>query len=240
MKTKYKYNIGVFDYIDSPEKAYWIGFIWSDGYVMKRQRKYSMEYSLKLSLAKQDFEHLEKFIKFMDSDLPIYEYKNNTTTSFKNSQNEVRVLINSTKFGKKLYDDFGIFSFRNDPNKTISKIPKEFYKYFIMGVLDADGSFTYYLNNGKVKSKKSSISFQSVEKLILFIQDYFYEIGLIETKQKYHKRHENRDGDSFGYKICGNMQVQKILDFMYNDDEVKKICLKRKYDKYKELKEFLK
>lgn len=236
---RYTYDITVFDNITTPEQAYWLGFIWSDGYVMRRERKIGVEYATKLTLAKNDKEHLEKFVKFMKSNLPIHEYK--TNSCYENSQNEVRVLINSTPFGIKLYHDFGIFPFRNDPSKTISRIPKALHKYFIMGILDADGSFSFYetLDRGRIQLKVT-ISFQSVENLILFIRDYLYDNQLIESKQKYSKRHEGRDGDTFAYKICGIHQSTKILDFMYTDSKILEFCIKRKYDKYKELKEFIK
>jgi hypothetical protein len=236
---KYTYDITIFDNITTPEQAYWLGFIWSDGYVMRRERKSSVEYAMKLTLSKQDEEHLEKFVKFMKSNLPIHEYK--TNSCYENSQNEVRVLINSTPFGIKLYHDFGIFPFRNDPSKTISRIPKELYKYFVMGILDADGSFSFYetLDRGRMQLKVA-IGFQSVENLILFIRDYLYDNQLIESKQKYSKRHEGRDGDTFAYKICGIHQATKILDFMYTDSKILEFCIKRKYDKYKDLKEFIK
>lgn len=240
MKTKYTYDITVFDNITTPEQAYWIGFIWSDGYVMKRERKIGIEYAMKLTLSKQDFEHLEKFVKFMKSNLPIQEYERRKS-SFENSQGEARVLINSSEFGKKLYYDFGIVPFRNDPKKTIERIPNELYKYFIMGILDADGSFTFYETvDKKSLRKKANLSFQSVEKLIWFIRDYLYDNNFIQTKQKYYKRHEGRDGDSFAYRLSGVPQVTAILDYMYSDEEILKFCLKRKHEKYKDSKNFLK
>lgn len=235
---RYTYDISVFDNIKTPEQAYWLGFIWSDGYVMKREKKNGIEYALKLSLSKQDIEHLKKFVIFMKSNLPIYEYTK--TNAYENSQNEVRVVVNNCKFGKKLYDDFKIVPFRNDPSETINKIPKELYKYFIMGIFDADGSFSFYETFNKYTQIKVVLTFQSVEKLILFIRDYLYENKLINSKQKYSKRHDGRDGDTFGYKICGINQATEILDYMYKDEEILKFCLERKYKKYKSLKDFLK
>ena len=49
----YKANFNYFDKIDTPDKAYWLGFIWADGYIAKRERKQPngcvrIEYNLKL------------------------------------------------------------------------------------------------------------------------------------------------------------------------------------------------
>ena len=51
----YKANFNYFDKIDTPDKAYWLGFIWADGYIAKRERKQPngcvrIEYNLKLAL----------------------------------------------------------------------------------------------------------------------------------------------------------------------------------------------
>lgn len=35
---QYKANFNFFDKIDNPQKAYWLGFIWSDGYVAKTRK----------------------------------------------------------------------------------------------------------------------------------------------------------------------------------------------------------
>lgn len=43
---------------DTPEKWYWLGFLFADGHLSMRGR-------LALSLAKKDKEHLEKFSEYM-------------------------------------------------------------------------------------------------------------------------------------------------------------------------------
>ena len=55
-------NINKFDVIDTEEKAYWIGFIWCDGYNSKRYRgkNSTPNYEFKLSLMEDDIGHLEK------------------------------------------------------------------------------------------------------------------------------------------------------------------------------------
>ena len=54
-----KFNENVFDSVDTEEKAYWLGFIFADGYISSR------DYSFELSLSSVDTEHLVKFNKFM-------------------------------------------------------------------------------------------------------------------------------------------------------------------------------
>lgn len=54
-----------FDVIDTPEKAYWLGFIFADGYVSK-------ENNFELSLAIKDLDHLNKFKEFIKFGGKIY------------------------------------------------------------------------------------------------------------------------------------------------------------------------
>ena len=54
-----KFDNTVFDTIDTEEKAYWLGFMYADGYVQNNGN------SVELSLKGSDVEHLEKFRVFL-------------------------------------------------------------------------------------------------------------------------------------------------------------------------------
>jgi hypothetical protein len=60
-KCTYTYNTNYFDCINSSEKAYWLAFIWGDGYVCKRFRNGFWNYEFKLSLSEIDNSHLLLF-----------------------------------------------------------------------------------------------------------------------------------------------------------------------------------
>ena len=97
---KYYFNKNYFDIIDNSEKAYWLGFIWADGYVCKRKRKDNhIEYDFKLSLSKIDSDHLEKFKKCLNSNHNILFYKLNTS-SFCPQNEEARLSICNKYFGE--------------------------------------------------------------------------------------------------------------------------------------------
>ena len=49
----------VFNTIDTEEKAYWLGFMFADGFVL------SADNTIGLDLAEKDFHHLEKYKKFL-------------------------------------------------------------------------------------------------------------------------------------------------------------------------------
>lgn len=62
---RYVYNKYFFEVIDTEEKAYWLGFIYADGY---HNEKY---HSIKITLKTSDYEHLLKFNKAIDGNLTL-------------------------------------------------------------------------------------------------------------------------------------------------------------------------
>lgn len=60
---KYKLNDSVFDVIDSEEKAYWLGILFSDGCVHKD--------TISLSLVESDLNVISRFRSFLETDSPI-------------------------------------------------------------------------------------------------------------------------------------------------------------------------
>ena len=58
---KYDYSVcdHIFDNIDTEEKAYWLGFLYADGYVSE------FNSTIELSLEEKDLQHLERFRSFL-------------------------------------------------------------------------------------------------------------------------------------------------------------------------------
>lgn len=54
-----RFDEHIFDEIDNEEKAYWLGFIFADGYISSSSNNFE------LSLGLKDINHLEKFSQFM-------------------------------------------------------------------------------------------------------------------------------------------------------------------------------
>lgn len=221
----YKANFNYFDNIDKEEKAYWLGFIWADGYVCKRNRPDRTEYNLKLSLQSNDELHIQKFIDCLDGNYPIHTYK---SKGFEGAIGvEKRLFLTNKHMCSLLYEKYGIAPNRHDPNKLINAIPKEFYRYFILGLFDADGSFTAYKGN---YGEKLTVCFGGSKEILDFIECYFDEIGLTPKNNRgKEQRHKDNDGYWLSTKYCGIPQGSKILNWLYKDS---KIHLDRKYEKY--------
>lgn len=233
MSKKYMANFHYFDKIDSPNKAYWLGFIWADGYIAKRERKMpngniGIEYNLKLSLMQNDAAHVEKFLKDIESNYPVNFYKTNGFN--KNVEAiEARAFITNIYMCGFLYEELGIQPRRNDASKVINHIPEELHKYFILGLFDADGSFTAYHNDSY--GEKLNVSFGGSKSVLRFVENHLLKHHIVNNKVDKHKlyqRHKGKDDNWLSLNYAGKQQGMKILNYLYDSP----IYLDRKYEKY--------
>lgn len=130
---KYVHNEKYFDDINTPEKAYWLGFILADGCISKEACN---TYRMVIQLQRRDRGHLQKLLDHLESNAPIKDgsaMRNETPTLWS------KIRINSSYLCGALME-LGI-----TPKKSLKeKVPpigEKFYKDFIRGVFDGDGCF---------------------------------------------------------------------------------------------------
>lgn len=124
----------VFNTIDTEEKAYWLGFMFADGFVL------SADNTIGLDLAEKDFHHLEKYKKFL-------KFTGNLRISNTNFPNSKRVRLEfSSKSMKQRLIQLGCTPKKsltlNFPNIDIFN-NTELIKHFIRGYVDGDGCLTF-------------------------------------------------------------------------------------------------
>lgn len=129
-----KFNANYFDVIDDEFKAYWLGFIFADGYVSDNGK-------FELTLKADDINHLYKFKDALNSDHKI---------SYKSKQNANRLCICNNHFVNMLIDK-GCIPKKSLKLKFPNYLEAELIRHFIRGYFDGDGCI--YKN-----SKKFSIS----------------------------------------------------------------------------------
>ncbi len=133
-KPKVKFNNKVFDKINTQEKAYWLGFIYADGYIAKGNGQWQVS----IVLNAKDYNHLQKFCDFIKCDYSIIKEKTTkcngkTYKSYKISISDKHLwesLVNKGAVNRKSY----ILKF---PNYSI--VPRNLIKHFIRGYFDGDG-----------------------------------------------------------------------------------------------------
>lgn len=125
-----KFNQHAFDSIDTEEKAYWLGFLFADGWVS------SIDNTIGLDLAIKDKDHLNKFIKFLEFKKEkvcrLFEFR--CRFSVANEHLKQTLITLGCIPRKSLILDF--------PDKNIFS-DLSLIRHFIRGYFDGDGCITY-------------------------------------------------------------------------------------------------
>ena len=207
-----------FSIIDSPIKAYWLGFLFTDGSV----DHYRKTGRIRLQLQEQDKEILEKFKEDLQLDCKIiYDVRPNSTCC-------------SVEFvDEQIFNDLGKYGIV--PRKTYEisnipydKIPKEYLTSYALGLFDGDGSLSYS-NDFSTDVTLNYTAYHQTE-----VEDFQKIINSLISNEEYNK---NFFTSAWHTQWRGRLQVLKILDILYKDSPR---FLKRKYDKYINLKNSLK
>ena len=112
----------IFHVIDSEEKAYWLGFLYADGYISKYNQ-------IEVSLSPEDKEHLIKLKLFV-----------NTNTNIIEDEHRCRLLFCS----KEMVADLAKLGCVNNKSliltfPTEEQVPNTFLRHFLRGYVDGDG-----------------------------------------------------------------------------------------------------
>ncbi len=217
---KYYCDEDFFENIDTEEKAYWLGFMYADGYVSS----YNSQKCIGITLSNNDINHLIKFKNSINATYPIHTYFSNS--SYSSNTKYSRILITS----RKMFDDLvnqGVVEHKTlilkQPN-----IPESLYNHFIRGYIDGDGCITSHIQRNK-KTPQFFIKIVGTNDVLNFIKDFIEQNNCAKIK-KFYKRHKNDQVSNIDFG--GNRQVKKFLDLLYKDAT---IYLDRKYEKYIEL-----
>ena len=216
---KYKINENYFDIIDTEHKAYTLGFLYADGYNNEKKN------IVKISLAEEDIDILYQIREPICPDKPLryYKYKN------ENIQPQYSFVIDNGHISKKL-SEFGVVQAKTFKLKFPTFLDRSLIRHFIRGYFDGDGCITK--GYSRTNYSKYYISFISTDKFIEGLQEYLLlnlDIKIKKTQIRYPERNNNIRMLGIG----GNLQVEKLLNYLYDDST---IFLQRKYEKYLELK----
>lgn len=225
MKRKYNVNDNYFDIIDNQNKAYILGFLYADG--CNYERGY-----FKIDLQEEDKYMLEIFKKELN-------FKGNITCSFKGGYKKFgeeeflckpcyRLSIYSKQLCSQLKlkgcvpNKSNIMSF---PNEKI--LPKELQRHFIRGFMDGNGTISYWIDNRNTNHKKFSFGICGTTEIVTFICNMID--NKFDTHSDIRSRFPDRDNNNVQSNISGNRNIERILNWIYEDAN---LYLDRKYNKY--------
>lgn len=206
---RYKINTSYFKQIDTPNKAYMLGFIYADGNVYKSH--------LKVDINKKDELLLFSFLQELESEHRIYNYKDSRQMT----------IVNETLVGDLF--KLGVFP-RKTSNMyfpTSEQVPDELISHFIRGYFDGDGSIQYH----RYKSPIWRFTFMGPSVFLQKINDILYkECGLKMCISQDKRISEGLDmKTSYTTSTIGEVGIRplkKVHEYFYGNDNI--ICLERK------------
>ena len=212
--TKYTVDKNYFDTINTAEKAYWLGFIVADGGVLPEGNNLR----LAIMLAHRDKNHLEKFKEAISSDAPIDV---GVTKLNGQSYPYAKVRINSTDFCVSLMEH-NVLPNKSTNEKVPTGLPEKFYKDFIRGFFDGDGSFSYWYDKQR-KQFVRAFNVVGSHEIVSWIHTILSSMFKIRATVR-------QDGRIYRIDI-NSEETEKIMDWLYEGADV---YLQRKHDKYEE------
>lgn len=207
---KKKLNENYFHKIDSFDKAYWLGFIYADGYITNT--------TFGIKLKSTDIKHLHKLKNCLESEHKI-GIGNNESETYGNCE-YCYLCINNKQLVQDLLSQ-GVFYNKSKILKPPS-IDSKFIPAFIRGYFDGDGSVYEYS-----KTHEGSISFVGTKELLEFILENLKTCCSTNTNiYKY------KNKDIYEIKIGGSNNFSNIYKYLYSDDSM---YLDRKKQKYENI-----
>lgn len=210
---RYDVNHDFFDVIDNEHKAYWLGFMYADGYVTFAANGKRVG----IALGRKDRDHLEKFRDALDATYPVKDYVGD---SYGKKIVYSRLLMASDK----MFDDLqskGVVERKSliltFPGPDI--LPKELERHFIRGYFDGDGSWSYTGKRDDTYRFKLQGTSEFLEGVHERLDPLFCTVG---------KRRPD-DKNTFCYEFGAAYAMIAVGEYMYRDAT---IYLERKYMRY--------
>lgn len=209
-KRKYTLNENYFDEIDSEEKAYFLGWLFTDG------SNFTPYHAVSLTLQERDKEILDRFSKWVETDAPYYFGK----AKKESHQNSLRMQMTSKKMSDRLVE-LGMVK-----NKTFKIIWPEwlnenFYKAFLRGSFEGDGSFS----SKRVCIVGTEAFCNKIKEIVDSRFGFSTRVSLPRKDQPNNIRR---------FSFTGLNNIKRFLTWIYEDA---KFYLSRKYNIYLSIKD---
>lgn len=212
LQRKYSINESFFDDIDTEQKAYFLGFLYADGYNSIDR------HSITVTVSSKDIALLEAFNSLIGSNKSIKNFSGVTGTG--KLMDYSSLIFNGKKISNRLAE-LGCMQKKSFKIKFPKFIDNDYINHFIRGYFDGDGSFHV---SKKIKSNMI-LSITSNKIFLNGLQDFLIsKLGLSKTKINTASK-SNEDIGVMCYS--GRNNCVKIRDFMYKNST---IFLQRKFD----------
>lgn len=204
---QYFFDINFFENIDTEERAYWLGFLYADGSLSKRNL------SIACHLQYSDRTHLEKLAQILKYTGKIQLTKQTNCWSITlSSQKMCTDLVSKGCFYNKTY----LLRF-----PTEEQVPNHLIRHFIRGYFDGDGCIT-------------TKPLWSIVGNYLFIEELQKKLVAI-LDLNYTKLYKHKSFDCYSVLYGGKNQVLKLYNYLYTGGSIYLQRKKEKYEKINNL-----
>ena len=196
-----------FENIDSYNKAYWLGWLLSDGAITYQPEK--SKFQLELTIKKED----EKILHLLEQDLGVQNKVYNSQENYKRfSLGSKKIVTDLVKLGIKQNKSFTV---------KVPKFDKQFNSAFLRGLFDGDGGFTVYTRTSGQKC--AELSFCGNENVITWVLK-----TLLEDIPSLTKNSITKEGSIKRIRWSSKKDIILIRDYLYNNHN--NHYLSRKYN----------
>jgi len=215
---RYMVDETFFDVIDTPEKAYWAGFILADGFI--HRVKGQLPGGVGIRLASVDRGHLEKFKTALSSDHPIrHEVSNPSPGNIVQGRHPSdKIVIYSIKLAASL-GRLGIVPAKSKIVEPYLDFPKELHRHYWRGAVDGDGCIFFH-------NISWGVNLVGTKAVVDAFKAFLLANGVLSNAQVLPKQ------SIFSFTVAGSRVSKQVADLLYKDAT---IYLDRKYEKYLEL-----
>lgn len=212
-------NMDDFYHINKKEVSYFLGLLWSDGYISKNNN------SIGIESVSEDIKNMKSIL----NNIGKWSYH-------ERMKNNCKPITNLTICDKYLHE----FFVENDylekslksPTKIVSKIPEKLISYFLLGIIDGDGCFYY---KKETYTRQLIISGTHEQDWSIF-EKIFNKIGIKNYRIEKYKKEKSEYSQ---IRITNYKDIVLLGNYIYSTIEEDFIGLERKYLKFCEIKNSL-
>ena len=218
-RRKYYLNEHYFDNIDTPNKAYILGFLYADGY------NNPINHTIVLGLSARDEDILECIRREIPCDKPLGSYC--TERKDGTPPRHMKILTLASKYMSDTIIKWGLC-----PNKTfILQFPNflsdELIPHFIRGYFDGDGCAYLWKSKG-TREDRITVSIMSSTVFCLQMQKVLKEKANINM----HVNNATGHTDNKLIRTSNRQEVQKFVEYIYKDADLYMARKKEKFIEY--------
>ena len=216
-------NSHYFETIDTPEKAFLLGFIMADGAVCKTDKGTKSDSNrLYINISDVDKELLNTLCDDLNYDrTQVKSYIPNGSTYSNNKM--CKLNINSTKICEDL-KKYGIIKQKTGKEKFVL-LDDALMPHFIRGFFDGDGTvYNTYQNGPRI----THVGFSGNYIFLNNLKTYLKKQGIIKNDNKITQEKRN-NCNCCSYSFANKKDIKSFFDYIYKDATV---FLERKHNKF--------